>query len=184
VLRGDDELTLKQSCLAKVEAEANYGAGQLLFLRRRFLAEALNSPPSLGLVRSLAKHFGNTHPSTLWRLVETAGMDRPLFGVIHDHPHPRFRSNHKDPANPCRHFIQSDAFARHFSNVTEHQAYGFITTYCGAQKGGPLGESRALISDENGEKYEFAFETFCFVHECLTLGIHLRKHATVVGVGC
>jgi hypothetical protein len=48
-LRGDNELTMKQSCLDKVEAEANYGAGQLLFLRQRFIEEALGSAPSVAL---------------------------------------------------------------------------------------------------------------------------------------
>src|SRR5438093_13753880 len=82
VLRGDDELTLKQSCLAKIEAEANYGAGQLLFLRQRFPAEALDSPTTVESVRRLVKIFGNTHSSTLWRFVETVGRERPMFGIM------------------------------------------------------------------------------------------------------
>ena len=37
ILHGNNELTMKQACLDKVEAEANYGAGQLLFLRDAFV---------------------------------------------------------------------------------------------------------------------------------------------------
>ena len=93
ILHGDSEVTMKQSCLDKVEAEANYGAGQLLFLRDRFSAEALSSTPTVELVRLLAKSFNNTNASTLWRLVETAGREKPMLGVMHYHPAPRFASD-------------------------------------------------------------------------------------------
>jgi hypothetical protein len=179
---GDNELTVKQSCLDKVEAEANYGAGQLLFLRQRFAVEALDSPPSVELVRNLAKTFGNTHASTLWRLIEATGRTRPMVGVIHYHPHPRFVSDKFDPANPCRHFIQSDAFSAQFSEVSQHNVYDLLRGYCGPRKGGLLGEATAILTDDNGDEHEFSFETFGFYHECLTLGVHLRKRAVVVGV--
>jgi len=182
VLRGDDELTLKQSCLAKVEAEANYGAGQLLFLRKRFVAEVLDSSLSIQLVRNLAKEFGNTHASTLWRAVETVGTERPLLGIIHYHPDIESQAEKFDPTNPCRHFIQSDAFFRQFSNITEQQIFDLILSYCRPRKGGPLGEETAVLRDDSGEEHEFEFATFNFVHECLTLGLHVRKHSVIVGV--
>ncbi|MFA5263338.1 MAG: hypothetical protein WC378_05890 [Opitutaceae bacterium] len=180
---GDNEITVKQSCRDKIEAEANYGAGQLLFLRKRLAAEVDGSAVSVALVRQLAQTFGNTHASTLWRVVETAGQDRPLVGVIHYHPHPRFTSSKFDPANPCRHFIQSDAFLRQFAQVSEHDIYALLAGYCAPRRGGPLGESTAILTDDNGEEHEFAFETFGFGHECLTLGMHLRKRAVSVRVG-
>lgn len=179
---GDNEITVKQSCQDKVEAEANYGAGQLLFLRERFVAEVAASPLSVAFVRQLAKTYGNTHASTLWRVVETAGHDRPLIGVIHYHPHPRFASSKFDPANPCRHFIQSDAFLREFGGVTEHDIFKLLAGYCAPRRGGPLGESTAILTDDNGDEHEFAFETFSFTHECLTLGMHIRKRAVAVAV--
>ncbi|MDA0814048.1 MAG: hypothetical protein O3C21_16860 [Verrucomicrobia bacterium] len=46
---------MKQACLDKGEAEANYGAGQLLFPRERFTAEALSSAPTGG-TREVARH--------------------------------------------------------------------------------------------------------------------------------
>ena len=62
-----------------MEAEANYAAGQLLFLADRFREEASGSAPSLAFVKSLSKGFGNTMTSTLWRLVEQAhGVALPL----------------------------------------------------------------------------------------------------------
>lgn len=183
VLHGDNELTMKQACLDKVEAEANYGAGQLLFLRQRFAAEALDSAPSVELVRGLAKSFKNTHASTLWRLVETAGRERPMLGVMHYHPAPRFSSDKNDPSNPCRHFIRSDAFASMFSATTELAVFRSISDYIEPKKGGPVGGDTVLLADDNGEPHVFSFETFNFGHECLTLAVHLRKAALVVGAG-
>lgn len=59
-LHGDNEVTMKQACLDKTEAEANYGAGQLLFLRQRFADEVMDLAPSIELVRKLAASFNNT----------------------------------------------------------------------------------------------------------------------------
>ena len=180
VLHGDNEVTMKQSCLDKVEAEANYGSGQLLFVRERFAAEALDSAPSVELVKGLAKSFKNTHASTLWRLVETAGRERPMLGVMHYHPAPRFASDKNDPANPCRHFIRSDAFAAMFSATTELAVFEHISRYIQPKKGGPVGSDIVILTDENGADHEFAFETFNFGRECLTLSVHRRKRPTSV----
>lgn len=128
-LHGDNEVTMNKSCLDRVEAEANYGTGQLLFLRERFTSEVLDSSPTVELVKALAKSFKNTHASTLWRLVETAGKDRPILGVMHYHPSPRFASVKNDPANPCRHFISSDAFAAMFSGIDELSIFQNISEY-------------------------------------------------------
>ena len=180
VLHGDNELTMKQACLDKVEAEANYGAGQLLFLRERFAAEVLDSIPSVDLVQDLAKSFKNTHASTLWRLVETAGRESPMLGVMHYHPSPRFASDKNDPANPCRHFIRSDAFATMFSAITELEVFEQISRYIEPKRGGPVGSDVVILTDDNNDEHEFVFETFKFGSECLTLAAHRRKRAVTV----
>ena len=66
--------------------------------------------------------------------------------------------------------------------VSQHDVYGLLREYCGPRKGGMLGEATAILTDDNGDEHEFSFETFGFYHECLTLGIHLRKRAVVVSV--
>ena len=183
ILHGDSEVTMKQSCLDKVEAEANYGAGQLLFLRDRFTAEAMSSVPTVELVKSLAKSFNNTKASTLWRLVETVGRECPILGVMHYHPAPRFASDKNDPANPCRHFIRSDAFASMFSATTELAVFESIKSYIEPKQGGPVGTDIVILTDDNGDDHDFSFETFNFRHECLTLAVHLRKRPAIVTVG-
>lgn len=181
-LHGDTEVTMKPSCLDKVEAEANYGAGQLLFLRERFVAEVMSSAPSIELVKRLADDFKNTKASTLWRLVETVGRQRPILGVMHYHPAPRFASDKNDPANPCRHFIRSDAFAAMFSETTELAVFECIKSYIEPKQGGPVGTNIVILTDDNCEEHEFTFESFKFRHECLTLAVHHGKRPTVVPV--
>lgn len=181
-LHGDSELTMKQACIDKVEAEANYGSGQLLFLRDRFTTEVMDSQPTVALVTSLAKSFKNTNASTLWRLVETAGRERPILGVMHYHPAPRFHSAENDPTNPCRHFIRSDAFLSMFSELKEIEIFEHISRYILPKRGGPVGGDIVLLTDDNGQLHEFGFETFNFTRECLTLAVYLRPHSIKVAL--
>jgi hypothetical protein len=77
-LYGDSEETLTPMCDEQLESEANYTAGQLLFMLDRFTRDALDSNTSLKSVRQLSKRFGNTITSTLWRFVEEAHHGLPL----------------------------------------------------------------------------------------------------------
>lgn len=182
VMHGDNRHTLLPGCHEQVEAEANYGAGRLLFLRNRFDTQALDLSPSLASVKTLHGDFGNTISSTLWRFVETAGVERPLVGMISCHPHPRHRPADFNPAIPCRHCIQSEGFAARFSRITERQLFEAISGYCGPQFGGPLGHAELGLTDDNGDEHTFSFESFFIKYraglgEALTLGVY-RKPAT------
>jgi Zn-dependent peptidase ImmA (M78 family) len=59
-LYGDTAKELNPACEEAIEAEANYGAGQLLFLRDRFAHEAKDMPMTIATIKTLAKRFGNT----------------------------------------------------------------------------------------------------------------------------
>jgi len=101
--------------------------------------------------------------------------------MISGHPHPARRAEDFNAAMPCRHFIQSPAFAAHFSQITEHALFEEVMDYCGPQTGGPLGSAELTLADDNGEGHVFAFETFYNRHDALTLGVHLRKAMIAVG---
>lgn len=179
MMLGDTEQTLTLACHEVMEAEANYAAGQLLFLLDRFRAEATSVPPSLDLVRQLSKSFGNTVTSTLWRLVEQAHGDRPMVALVTGHPHPAKRKFDFDAANPCRYCVESPLFKEWFGQITETELFSAIVGYSGAQRGGMLGEAEIVLKDRNGEQHVFAFETFFNSHEALTLGYWLAPHISV-----
>jgi len=169
-LFGDDRETLRASYHEKIESEANYGSGQLLFLRKRFASEAHDLPRTLETVRKLAKTFGNTITMTLWRLVEEAHADEPIFGVIS--PHPAYLCDDFDPKTPCRYFIESPAFRERFGVVTEVGVFEVIQRYSSPARGGPLGEGDADFCDRDGNRHRFHMETFFNRYEALTLGTH------------
>lgn len=179
MMLGDTEQTLTPACHEIMEAEANYAAGQLLFLAGRFGAEATASTPSLDLVRDLSKGFGNTMTSTLWRFAEQAHGDRPMVAMVTGHPHPSRRKPDFNPADPCRYCVESPPFRARFA-TTEVELFEAIASYCGPQSGGGLGKSEIVLHDRNGAPHLFLFETFFNRHEALTLGYWLRTYGAVI----
>lgn len=180
MMHGDNTHTLSNDCHEQVEAEANFAAGRMLFLQDRFTDEALALEPTLASVRQLHGKFGNTMSTTLYRFVEMTGEDRPIVGMITDHPHVSRRPANHDPAKPCRHFIQSPAFATRFSQMPEKDLFGAVAGYCGSQGGGPLGDSELILTDDNGDQHRFYFETFFNRYDALTLGIYLKPELRVI----
>ena len=87
VMHGDNRHTLLPECQEQVEAEANYGAGRLLFLRDRFDAQARDMPLSIASVTVTPQRFRQHDFKHLWRFVETVGVRRPVVGMITCHPH-------------------------------------------------------------------------------------------------
>ena len=170
IMLGDNSLTLTPACQEEVEAQANFAAGRLLFLRERFTEEARSLEPSIEAVRSLRETFGNTLSTTLYRVVESLGVDLLLVGMISGHPHLTKRSKDFDPSSPCRHFIRSPAFRMHFGKISEVQLFWNVSGYCGSQGGGPLGKDQLVPVDDNGDGHRFHFETFFNRYDALTLG--------------
>ena len=170
---GDNACTLSPDCREQVEAEANFAAGRLLFLRDRFTDEVRSVEPSIKAIQRLRNIFGNTLSTTLYRFVESAGVELPLVGMITGHPHASRRSDDFDPSDPCRHLIQSPAFARYFGRTSGSDLFSAVATYCGAQGGGSLGEDEIILMDDNGGRHCFHFETFFNRYDALTLGRYL-----------
>ncbi len=179
-LFGDSAKELNLACHEQLEAEANYGAGQLLFMRDRFLSEAQDVGICIDSIKVLSKLFGNTITSTLWRYVEQLGKTRPMVGLVTPHPH-RLPAEH-NPLAPCKYFIESSAFHAQFSSIGEQEIFRALTRYCQNRSGGCLGEENLILRDDNGEGHVFHFETFFNRYEALTLAYYVRKHAFVIAV--
>ena len=60
--------------------------GGCCFSRERFTEEARSIEPTIGAIRELKKIFGNTISTTLYRFVETTGIELPIVGMIHGTP--------------------------------------------------------------------------------------------------
>ncbi len=174
---GDDKYTLHANCREIMEAEANYGASRLLFLRDKFKFHALSSEPTLSFVKNLKKLYGNTITTTLYSFIET--LDVPAFGLITGHP--KKQDTDFDPMNPCRHFITSSAFEAQFGHITDAHLYAILQGYCTYGKY-DLGRTETILSNTRKEPYVFSMETIFNKYDALTLGVLLRKHHLLVPV--
>lgn len=181
-MMGDNEHTLIPSCHDMLEAEANFAAGRLLFLRERFAEECLAQNPSFDALKELKQTYGNTHTTTFWRGVETWGRELPIVGLVTGHPHQSRRKADFDLNNPCKHFVQSSAFSEKFSDIRETDVFDQIVGYCNGNKGGPLGEADVALIDDNGDDHIFHFESFSFYHQTLTLGIYQAPYNRLIAV--
>lgn len=179
-MMGDHEQSLTPGCHAQIEAEANYAAGQLLFLQERFLVAANDSAPTLNAVRALKAEFGNTYTTTFWRFIESTHNDLPMIGMIGSHP--RRPPANFNAAQPFRHIIESPRFRAQFPSITVDRLHAAVLSYCGAQRAGPLGADEIVLQDAAGDAHVFAFETFSNTYDCLTLGVYQRPYPKVVGL--
>ncbi|RWB19931.1 MAG: ImmA/IrrE family metallo-endopeptidase [Mesorhizobium sp.] len=177
LMLGDHEQTVTPSCHAQIEAEANYAAGQLLFLQTRFLVAANDSSPDLDTVRSLKACFGNTFTTTFWRFVESAHSNLPMIGLIGANPNFPKRSG----GEAVRYVIESPAYRKMFESLSVDHLQAGIASYCRPSKAGPLGSAEIVFSDRNGEAHVFLFESFSNTYDCLTLAVYQRPHRRVVG---
>jgi hypothetical protein len=162
---GDPEHTLHPSCHETIEAEANYGAGQLLFMGGRFREELRASPLNFGRVRKLAGVFGNTMTTTLWRCVEQC--DLPAAGLVSQHPALPLTPN----THPVRYFLRSPTFLHAFSSRSPEELFAIASGYCRRGRG-PLGELETVLVDDAGQKHVFRFETFFNHHDALTVVLY------------
>jgi hypothetical protein len=173
---GDPDYTLAPACHDQIEAEANYGAGRLLFLRNRFIDELLSSPVAFNRVRELSKVYKNTMTSTLWRTVET--LDVPAIGIVSIHPWDLAAAG----SLPVRHFVRSLRFAEEFANVTEDELFRKLARVVHRRGGGPLGQDEVVLQNANGDEHVFAFECFGNTHDTLSLGLYRSPKAAVIAV--
>ena len=176
VAMGDKAKTLSITCHEQVETEANYGAGQLLFLGNRF-TEHLRSQVTVNFetVKQLKGVFGNSMTTTLWRIVEN--MDGPAFGMVSIHP----RMQAQPGQLAVRYFIRSRAFTEQFNHVSEMEIFAALGGFCFGRRG-PIGESDVVIHNIKQERHVFHVECFNNYHDTLTLGIHQGIQASAVAV--
>lgn len=170
-LFGDDEYTLDPACHAIVEAEANYASSRLLFLQEKFGIEARDLGFDFSSIKQMAKRYGNTLTSTLWRMVEDRNPDQPVFGMVSAHPH--YDIGRGPDGEEIRYFIRSRAFAEQFGHFSPEDCYSLIKSFANRRRGGPIVETTHSLTDLNGDRHEFRMESFCNSHAVLTYSVKL-----------
>lgn len=180
-LFGDDQITLNPGCHAIIEAEANFGAKELIFLGDRFGEEARCHELNWGSIKKLAGVYGNTITTTFWRMVEDVRPDHASVGLIGAHPH--FPEIGKvEGGGAFKHYIRSEKFASRFSRQKPEALYRSIASYTRRQKSGPIGEAEIVLLDDNGGRYRFFFSTFSNTLAALTFGTELAPAPAIMQV--
>jgi hypothetical protein len=174
MLLGDDGFTPTPSTHDKIEAEANFAAGSLLFLGDRFREECRQCSASLGNAQTLQKRYGNTITTTLWRMIEFGGEELPILGAIGQHP------GNGDEGPAFRHLIPSVAFDREFEIPAPSDLIDSIRGYCRLSGRGHLGHGEVILLDRSDHSHAFDFETFYNGYDALTIGVHRCKVAVLV----
>jgi len=181
-LLGDNAQTLDPTCHAVLEAEANYGAGRLLFFNDRFGVEARDVDLSFKSIQLLKRRYGNSMVSTFWRIVEDRNPDEPVFGLISVHPHYPEIGSHGGP-KPWRYFIRSVAFARQFSKISPGAVFEIIKTHASHRRAGPIFAAEDVITDDLGAERVIELESFSTTHAVLTLGYATRVRSLTAKQG-
>lgn len=175
VLHGDVKRTLSLACEQRIEAEANYAAGRMLFLQELFVERLCGSPVSFARVRELSSAFGNTMTSTLWRIVESVA--EPAFGLVSQHP----RHPVTDGVPPIRYFVRSKLFESQFKHLTSGHIFSKLGTFCFGNRG-PIGSADVIFTDSNRVDHVFFVEAFYNHHDTLTLGSYRGIRAPQVSM--
>ena len=176
MVHGDQLRTLSRDCEIRLEAEANYAAGRLLFLQDQFGDRLMAGALNYDRIKTLSKEFKNTQTSTLWRAIET--LDTAAFGLISQRP----RRDLVDPSKPLvRYFLRSRVFEVMFDSVSEADIYHDLQSFCWGRKG-PLGADEVVLTDTNGGGHVFKVECFYNGHDALTFGVYEGASKTVVRV--
>jgi Zn-dependent peptidase ImmA (M78 family) len=181
-LLGDNRFTTDPLCRATIEAEANYGAGRLLFMCDQFAGEARDMPVNFETIKKLSKRYGNSIVSTMWRLVEGRDPNQPCFGMVSNHPLFPDEIGAHDGEAPWRYFVRSAAFRIQFPGVTPADAFALVSRHCTPRKRGPVFLASDILENAIGDRWEFCIECFSTTHAVLTLATPLRKSGTVVSV--
>ena len=154
MLMGDDRFTPTPSTHDKIEAEANYAAGSLIFLGDKFRDECRQCRASVATAQTLKKRYGNTITTTFWRMIEYAGEEHPILGAIGKHP----GGSNEEPN--FRHVIPSAAFDRQFPVPAPDNLFEFVCNYSRLNGKGPLGHGEIILQDYSGGAISLTLRLF------------------------
>jgi Zn-dependent peptidase ImmA (M78 family) len=178
-LLGDNAKTLDPACHAIIEAEANYGAGRILFLQDQFSLEARSLPLSFTSIIDLSKRYKNSIVSTFWRTVEERDPEQAVFGVISIHPLYPSVGEHDGP-RPWRYFIRSPAFLTQFSSVSADDVFAVVKQEATCRRVGPVFSADHVFTNAIGDDWEYRILSHSTGHALLTLGYPVQRRSIVV----
>ena len=180
---GDTAQTLDPAFQEDLEAEANFGASNLMFCGPEFSKDALTLSPEWSSVAQLKKRYHTSWVTTLRRFVRHT-HDRPMAAIIST---PQWMVIPTDQETRCRHFVPSPRFEQQFGNVTADYLVATIDNNITMRSGGSVGDFEFPLTDDHGQLHEFHGESFFNQHYVLTLLVQenhaVARHVLVSSTG-
>lgn len=180
--RGDTAQTLAPDWHELLEAEANYGASELMFCGPLFGREAKDLVPAWPSVEELVRRYGKSKTATLRRFVGH-GPDLPMVMLVST---PYWEEKPPDQANRWRHYVPSPQFVQRFSSVEPGALLELIDRHSQQRVGGPVADFSCALHDDEGGQHEFHVESFFNRYYILSLFAEVagrRVHRIVVPTG-
>ena len=118
VLREDTQDELFRTAVASIEAEANAGAGMLLFQGRHFATRAAAERPSIGAPLALAREYGTSVHAALHHYVATHAAALALLVVG--------RFPRRDGSLPVWRSVESRRYRRRFDRAAASMPRGLL----------------------------------------------------------
>jgi len=171
---GDTAETLDPSYHERLEEEANYAAGRLLFLGDRFTAEARDVAPTADGIKRLARRYRASVTATLRRYVEQ-GPYIAMAMLVSTAP---WDDPPADQLDRWRHFVPSSGFTRLFPDASADQLRVKVDEHARRRRGGVVGEFSLALPDARGDQHEISAWTFDSHHYLLTLFIEENRMGT------
>jgi hypothetical protein len=155
VLRLDTAAELFGSAATGLEAEANFGAAELIFQGGRFTAEARGHERSLRTAFALAERFGASRQAAAHQYVY--GHEDCVAVAITG------RWPGRDGALPVWHTVASPSFARQFGHLggpIDARDGPFAAAVAGARRSSEPVDTRVELRDRGGTRRPFHAEVF------------------------
>jgi hypothetical protein len=166
---GDTAQTLDPDWHERLEAEANYGASELMFCGPVFAREALDLLPAWSSVEQLVKRYGKSKTATLRRFVQH-GPDHAMAMLVST---PYWEETPPDQDTRSRHYVASSLFAQRLSRIGPEALVTLVDRYSQQRRGGPVADFVCPLEDDNGDAHEFHAESFYNGHYILTLFVEV-----------
>jgi len=167
--RADTAQTLAPDWHERLEAEANYGASELMFCGPVFAREARDLLPAWSSLEELVKRYGKSKTATLRRFVQH-GPDRAMAMLVST---PYWEETPPDQNARSRHYVPSSLFAQRFSGIGPEALVTLVDRYSEQRRGGPVADFVCPLEDDSGDAHEFRGESFYNRHYILTLFVEV-----------
>jgi len=167
---GDTAETLEADFQEQLEAEANFGASNLMLCGPVFNAEALDTKPTWGGVEGLIKRYKKSIVITARRFVER-GPAVPMLLMVST---PAWKAKPADQAEWWRYFVPSPEFHRRFGAVQPRDVLVNVNVNARPRRGGLVGEFTMILGDANGDAHQFEVRSFFNTHYLVTLAVHQK----------